>query len=118
MEFANVHLSVLRARVGLLQSDLDLLNLVLVLLLPPPCLLLRNLKSLLVFTDSSKLIFNHNNPGLSILHSFISTLQLILHHGKGTSQVVIFHLIVRSHLPRLPQIDVISSISTSLFIVL
>merc|ERR1712008_106773 len=70
MEFANVHLSVLRARVGLLQSDLDLLNLVLVLLLPPPCLPMRNLKSLLVVTDSSKLIFNHNNPGLSILHSF------------------------------------------------
>merc|ERR1719370_612990 len=44
-----------------------------------------------------KLVFNDDHTSLSILHPFVSTLKLLLHHGQGTSKVVVLHLVLRSH---------------------
>merc|ERR1712215_104663 len=63
MKFADVHLGILSTRVGLFKSDVDLLDLVLVFLLASSCFFFRNLKLLLVFSNSLKLVFNNGNTG-------------------------------------------------------
>merc|ERR1719234_96214 len=80
VEFADVHLSILRTSFSLLKSDVDLLDLVLIFLLPPSGLLLRHLQLLLVLTDSLEFIFDHRDTSFCIFHTFISALEFILHH--------------------------------------
>merc|ERR1719339_876235 len=79
----------------LFQPDVELLDLVMVLLLPPPRLLLRDLQMLLVLADCRQLVLNLHDPLLCNLNSLLSALQLVLHHGQRPGKVVRLHLIVR-----------------------
>merc|ERR1712241_1314719 len=99
MKFADVHLGVLRSGLSLLETDVDLLDLLLVFLLPLPRLLLGNLKLFLILANSLELIFDNHDFRLSTFDSFLSTLKFILHHSQGASQVVVLHLIVSSYTP-------------------
>ena len=58
MELADVHLGVLGPGLRLLQTNVDLLDLLLVLLLPLPRLLLGDLQLLLVLSNGLKFILN------------------------------------------------------------
>merc|ERR1719220_1091747 len=89
VQLADIHLGVFGARVGLLEPYLDLLDLVLVLLLPPPRLFLGHLESLLVLADGGQLVLDDDNARLSVLHPLVGALELVLHHGQGASQVVV-----------------------------
>merc|ERR1719397_818995 len=82
VELADVHLCVLRPGLSLLESDVDLLDLVLVLLLASPGLFLGYLQLFLVLSNRSQLSLNNLNTSLGILNPLISTLQFILHHGE------------------------------------
>merc|ERR1712193_202838 len=83
MKFADVHLGVLRSGLSLLETDVDLLDLLLVFLLPLPRLLLGNLQLFLIVSDSPELSFNVGHFIVSNLDSLPSTLQFVLHHGQG-----------------------------------
>ena len=97
VELCDVHLSVLGAGVGLLEPDLDLLDLVLVLLLPPPRLLLGHLQLLLVIADGGQLVLDHDDTRLGGLHPLVGSLQLVLNHGEGPGEVVVLHLVVAGY---------------------
>merc|ERR1711874_120460 len=99
MKFADVHLSILRSGLRLFQTNVDLLDLLLVFLFSLPGLLLGNLKLLLILANSLELIFNNHDFGLSTLDSLLCTLELVLPHSQGASQVVVLHLVVSSYTP-------------------
>merc|ERR1719270_2053972 len=78
MKLADVHLGVLGAGFRLLQTNVDLLDLLLVLLLPLPRLLLRNFQLFSILSNGLQLILNDYDSALSILDPLVSTLQLVL----------------------------------------
>merc|ERR1712193_210323 len=59
MKLADVHLGILRSGLRLLQTDVDLLDLLLVFLLSLPGFLLGNLELFLILANSLELIFNN-----------------------------------------------------------
>merc|ERR1719483_1639325 len=90
MKLGNVHLCILGTRFTNLESDVDLLDLLLVLLLSSSGLLLRDFKLLLVLSNSMQFILNNSNTS-------ISSLKFIFHHCQRSSQVVILHFIVSTN---------------------
>merc|ERR1719270_3013154 len=81
MKFADVHLSIFRTSFSLLQSDVNLLDLLLIFFFSLSCLFFRHFELLLILSNSLKFILNNNNSSLSILDSLISSLEFIFHHS-------------------------------------